>query len=155
MWEVESPQAWALSFGINWLPFIFFWSFLKKHMWILPLRNFFWIGNKTKIILSLVPKMSLLPSLASQRKLFGVCCVSFYTCVWMCIHTKECKCGFIYWLVVCSIFCFLFFCGFFSRRFAACGFFGQGLNPGPWQWKCPVLTSGPPGNSLFVCFFIS
>ena len=23
----------------------------------------------------------------------------------------------------------------------------QGLNMGPWQWKCQVLTSGPPGNS--------
>ena len=23
----------------------------------------------------------------------------------------------------------------------------QGLNPGPWLWKCRVLTSGPPENS--------
>ena len=23
----------------------------------------------------------------------------------------------------------------------------QGLNPGPWQWECKVLTTGPPGNS--------
>ena len=23
----------------------------------------------------------------------------------------------------------------------------QRLNPGPWQWECKVLTTGPPGNS--------
>ena len=23
-----------------------------------------------------------------------------------------------------------------------------GIEPGPWQWKCWVLTTGPPGNSL-------
>ena len=24
----------------------------------------------------------------------------------------------------------------------------RGQNPGPLQWKCGVLTTGPPGNSL-------
>ena len=23
-----------------------------------------------------------------------------------------------------------------------------GIEPGPWQWKCRVLTTGPPGNFL-------
>ena len=26
----------------------------------------------------------------------------------------------------------------------------QGLNPGPQQWECGVLTTGPPGNSPIV-----
>ena len=32
-------------------------------------------------------------------------------------------------------------------------FLNQGWNPGPLQWKCRVLTTGPPGKSL--SFFIS
>ena len=32
-------------------------------------------------------------------------------------------------------------------RRMACGILDQGSNPGPWQLKCRVLTTGPPGNS--------
>ena len=28
----------------------------------------------------------------------------------------------------------------------------QGLNPGPWQWKHGVLTTGPPGISPYIFF---
>ena len=31
----------------------------------------------------------------------------------------------------------------------------QRLNPGPWQWKQQVLTTGPPGNSLLPGSFES
>ena len=30
----------------------------------------------------------------------------------------------------------------------------QGLSPSPWQWKSGVLTTGPPGNSLELVFFL-
>ena len=36
-----------------------------------------------------------------------------------------------------------------STRFAGSWFKDQGSNPGPWQWKHEILTTGPPGNSLF------
>ena len=36
-----------------------------------------------------------------------------------------------------------------STQFAGSWFTDQGSNPGPWQWKHEILTTGPPGNSLF------
>lgn len=36
-----------------------------------------------------------------------------------------------------------------STWFAGSWFTDQGCNPGPWQWKHEILTTGPPGNSLF------
>ena len=34
-----------------------------------------------------------------------------------------------------------------ATRLAGSQFPDQGLNPGPLQWKCRVLTTGQPGNS--------
>ena len=31
-------------------------------------------------------------------------------------------------------------------------FLDQGSNTGPWQWKCRVLTTGPPENSISMGF---
>ena len=27
---------------------------------------------------------------------------------------------------------------------------GPGIEPGPWQWKCGILTTGPSGNSPII-----
>ena len=40
----------------------------------------------------------------------------------------------------------LFFFGH-AVRLAGSWFPGQGLNPDPLQWKCGILTTGPPGKS--------
>ena len=55
--------------------------------------------------------------------------------------------GFICLLL--DIFLVLFFFFFFgcSVRLVGFSFPNQGLNRGPWQGKCQVLTTGPPGNS--------
>ena len=44
---------------------------------------------------------------------------------------------------------FLFFC-FLWQHWASCGILvpQPGIEPGPRQWKCPVITTGEPGNSL-------
>ena len=42
--------------------------------------------------------------------------------------------------------------GFFWAHHAACGMLVAcpGIDPCPLQWKCGVLTTGPPGNSLYA-----
>ena len=42
----------------------------------------------------------------------------------------------------------------FKLLVAACGiwFPDQGLNPGPLHWELGVLSTGPPGKSLFFFF---
>ena len=47
-------------------------------------------------------------------------------------------------------FFYLFICR--SVWHVGCQFPDQGLNPYPLQWKCRVLTTGPPGNSLNVLY---
>ena len=45
-------------------------------------------------------------------------------------------------------YCNIFFLKFgHAARLVGSQFPDQGLNPGPRQWKCRVLTTGPPGNS--------
>ena len=39
---------------------------------------------------------------------------------------------------------------YFGHAHEACGIFDQELNPCPLQWKGRVLTTGPPGKSLFL-----
>ena len=45
---------------------------------------------------------------------------------------------------------------FFQSCCAACEILvpGPGVEPGPWQWKHRVLTTGLPRNSLFILFLI-
>ena len=31
----------------------------------------------------------------------------------------------------------------------------QRLNPGPWQWKCWVLTTEPPGSAQYFTFYLT
>lgn len=52
-----------------------------------------------------------------------------------------------------NIFFFFFF---FRLRCEACGILvpWAGIIPGPWQWKCWVLTIGPPGNFSFPQFLM-
>ena len=49
---------------------------------------------------------------------------------------------------VCSHFFFL--CG--ASQFVGSWLLPQGLNPCPLQWKCKILTIGPPGYSPLVPF---
>ena len=42
----------------------------------------------------------------------------------------------------------------FTSRLLGFSFPNQGLNPGSWQWKCCVLTTRSPGNSLPIFFFL-
>ena len=42
-----------------------------------------------------------------------------------------------------------FFFGCAVPRVGCQQFPKQGMNPHPLQWKCRVLTTGPPRNSLF------
>ena len=48
---------------------------------------------------------------------------------------------------------------FFLLRHMACGIWDlssqPGIEPGPQQWKCRVLTTGPPGNSRTEFFEFS
>ena len=48
--------------------------------------------------------------------------------------------------------CYLFIYFWVEACLAACGILvpHQGLNQGPWQWKCGVLTVGLPGNSSLL-----
>ena len=39
-------------------------------------------------------------------------------------------------------------CGMWDPKFL-----DQGLNPGPLNWECGVLSTGPPGKSGFVLIF--
>ena len=43
-----------------------------------------------------------------------------------------------------------------ARGIFSCGmrdlFPDQGSNPGPLHWECGVLTTGPPGKSLYSIF---
>ena len=41
-----------------------------------------------------------------------------------------------------------------TPRLAGSHFSDQGLNPSPWQCKCRILTTGPPGNSSVVGFLV-
>ena len=48
-------------------------------------------------------------------------------------------------------------CHFFCVWCTACRIFvpQPGIKPGPWQWKCQVLTTGPLENSLCVSLLIA
>ena len=48
---------------------------------------------------------------------------------------------------------FLFFSGH-TAQLAGSWFSDQGSNPGPLQWMNGVLTTGLPGNSLYILFSI-
>ena len=39
---------------------------------------------------------------------------------------------------------------FFWPYLAACRIPNQGANPHPLQWKCGILTTGPPENQLLI-----
>ena len=45
-----------------------------------------------------------------------------------------------------KLFCQLFFCFSYTSQHVGSYFPDQGLNPCPLQWKCKVLTTGPPGK---------
>ena len=50
-------------------------------------------------------------------------------------------------------FCVAFLLNMLFFFFAMlCVLWDQGLNPGPGQWECRVLTTGPPGNPLCMHF---
>ena len=49
---------------------------------------------------------------------------------------------------VCLLFLFLFFDS--TMQLVGSQFPNQGSNPCPVQWKCGVLTTEPPANSLFL-----
>ena len=49
---------------------------------------------------------------------------------------------------------FLLFSGH-TAQLAGSSFPDQGSNPGPPQWKNVVLTTGLPGNSLYILFCIT
>ena len=71
---------------------------------------------------------------------------------WNCPPPREWEVGGFYpppLVLLCLSVC-LFVC--LGPHWAACGILVpyQGLNPVPWQWKCWVLTTGPPGNSLIL-----
>ena len=48
-----------------------------------------------------------------------------------------------------SVFCFYFFAALLGMW----NFPDQGPNPCPLQWKCGVLTTGPPGKSYTSVFY--
>ena len=52
-------------------------------------------------------------------------------------------------IIVVFVFVFVFFFGH-AMPLVGSYFPDQGLNPGPWQWKCWLLTTGPTGNSLIL-----
>ena len=49
--------------------------------------------------------------------------------------------------------CVLFVCFGHTTQLVGYLFLEQELNPGPWQWKSSVLTTGPPGNFLELFIF--
>ena len=50
---------------------------------------------------------------------------------------------------------FFFFFGEHATRLVGSQSPNQGSNPGPQQWKHRVLTTGPPGKSPDICFYVS
>ena len=56
------------------------------------------------------------------------------------------------YLVVFFFFSFFFFFGCATQLVGS--FLDQGLNPGPQQLECGVLTTGPPGNSLSLILWM-
>ena len=66
-------------------------------------------------------------------------------------HTvdKQKEAGFFSFFFLFLSFYFFFLSFFFWPRRAACRILvlQPGIEPRPLQWKCQVLTTGPPGNS--------
>ena len=59
----------------------------------------------------------------------------------------------VYWIHLNILryiqFTWIFFFFYCAAQLAGSYFLDQGLNLGPQQWKCRILTTGPPRNSLF------
>lgn len=55
----------------------------------------------------------------------------------------------------CFFFVFWFFGGFFgcTMQYVGSQLPGQGFNPGPLQWRCKILTTGPCGSPQRAVFF--
>ena len=58
---------------------------------------------------------------------------------------------FVFFLLL--LFVFIYLCVFMATLVQQMGSLlpDQGSNPHSVQWKCRVLTTGPPGKSLFFC----